>query len=58
VVGKGGAEVGLEFLIALAGDLLDEGAGMLGGEAGEGGSGARGAASDEEDGDDNRQGLG
>jgi len=36
VDGKGGAEVGLEFLIALEGELLGEGAGLLGGEAGEG----------------------
>jgi hypothetical protein len=36
VVGEGGAEVVLEFLIALERELLGEGAGLLGGEAGEG----------------------
>src|SRR6185369_12886513 len=35
VVGEGGAEVGLEFLIALERELLGEGAGLLGGEADE-----------------------
>ena len=56
MVGKGGAEVGLEFLIALEGELLDEGAGLLEGEAGEGGVAARAAAGEEEDGEGNRPG--